>query len=110
MSDEKPAITKEELLKMPLPKLRELGLKLEGLPTDKSVHGMTKDELIRAIASVYKINLEDRPELKVDKRAIKAKIAKLREAQAKARASGDKRMLKILRKRIKRLKRKIRWH
>lgn len=110
MSDERPTITKEELLKMPLPKLRELGLKLEGLPTDKSVHGMTKDELIKAIASVYKISLEDRPELKVDKRAVKAKIAELRAAQAQARASGDKKMIKILRKRIKRLKQKTRWH
>lgn len=109
MSEEKPTVTKEELLKLPLPKLRELGLKLEELPTEKSVHGMTKEELIKAIAGVYKFNLDDRPELKVDKRAVKSKIEKLRAAQIQARAGGDEKKVGILRKRIKRLKQKTRW-
>ncbi|HDH96586.1 MAG TPA: transcription termination factor Rho [Proteobacteria bacterium] len=105
-ADQKPKVTKSELLKMPLPKLREVALGIEGL---EGVHGMTKDELIRKVAAHYKIDLSDRPELQVDTRAIKAKIKELRPLLAEAREKGDKKRAEILRKRIKRLKRKIRW-
>ena len=104
--EQKPKVTKAELLKMPVPKLREVALAIEGL---QGVHGMSKEELIRAIAEHYNIDLSDRPEFQVDTRAIKAKIKELRALLVEVRAQGDKKKAEILRKRIKRLKRKIRW-
>lgn len=106
MAEEEQKISKTELLKLPLPKLREVALKIEGL---QGVHGMNKEELIKVIANTYKIDLTDRPELQVDKRAVKAKIKELRAVLSQVRAMGDKRKVEIVRKRIKRLKHKIRW-
>ena len=105
-AEKKPRVTKAELLKMPLPKLREVALGIKGL---EGVHGMTKDELTRKVAEHYNIDLSDRPGLQVDSRAIKTKIRELRPLLTEAREKGDKKKAEILRKRIKRLKRKIRW-
>jgi len=106
MSEEKQTITKAELLKLPLPKLREVALKIEGL---QGVHGMSKEELIKIIANTYKIDLTDRPELQVDKRAVKAKVKELKAALAQARSGKDKRKTEALKRRVRRLKHKIRW-
>jgi len=74
----------------------------------KGVHGMTKEQILRALCEIKGIPLQEKKEAAVDKSAIKAEIKKLKAARAQAISAKDKAALALVRKKIKRLKRKLR--
>ncbi len=95
-----------DLEKMTTPKLREEALKIEGLT---GVHGMNKEELIRALKAHY--GIKDASSSKgpsATRREIKGKIRELKGARLRAAQSGDRKRATILRKRVRRLKRRLR--
>jgi len=94
---------KETLMKMPVPKLREEALKIEGLA---GVHGMKKAELLEVLFDQYGIEQEIKP--KKDTAALKRSIVELRAEKEKARTAGDKKRVDILRKKIHAVKRQTR--
>jgi hypothetical protein len=100
---------KKELEKMTAVELRELALK--EYPNITGVHAMKKEELIVAIhqargESTKEIKKKKSPvKVKVDKKELKKKIRELQGTKNAALAEGDKKQLRRLRKKIKRLKR-----
>ena len=96
---------KQELFKLTVPKLREEALKIEGLV---GVHGMHKPELIKVLAGHFGLDIEDKKAHMVATGPLKKQARELRAQKAAAKASGDKRRIEALRKKIKLLKRKTR--
>ncbi|MBT8406484.1 MAG: transcription termination factor Rho [Deltaproteobacteria bacterium] len=85
--------------------LREVALGLEGIV---GVHAMNKSELLAAVKKVKGIVDEKKRQTGVDVRTIKLKIRELRSQREVLKETGDKKKMKILRRRINRLKKKTR--
>ena len=100
--------TYEELSAMTVAQLRDLAHEMEG----EEVQGystMHKEELLPKLCQALGIEAHVHHEVVgIDKGAVKAKIAELKQERARALSEGDSRRLKISRRRIRRLKRKIR--
>lgn len=105
MGKKKDQAKKEKPLeKMTAKELRELALTLEGIV---GVHAMNKNELVSAIKEARGI-VEEKSKKAVDVRAIKAKIAELREKKEAAKEAGNKKLADSFRRRISSLKKKTR--
>jgi hypothetical protein len=103
---EKPKGPKEKPLdRMTAKELREMALGLEGIV---GVHAMNKSELVAAIKEAKGIKDEKKRRTSVDVRTIKVKIRELRSQKEALKEAGDKKTMKILRRRINRLKKKTR--
>jgi len=105
-------MTRHELEKMTVVKLREEALKYSELT---GVHGMKKAELVDALARILGLPEEEHhrktikgKKEKPSKQSLKKKVSTLKEKRSEAIAAKDTRALKIARKRIKRLKRTLR--
>jgi hypothetical protein len=104
-------MTRHELEKMTVVKLREEALKYPDLT---GVHGMKKAELIDALAKLMGLSEEEKPKKKVkgkkvDKKGnLKKRIKSLKEKRVEALKAKDAKSLKIVRKKIKCAKRKLR--
>ena len=106
----KEAKEKEEPKAKPLDRmtakeLREVALSLEGIV---GVHAMNKSELLAAVKKAKGIVDEKKRQTSVDVRSIKLKIRELRSQKEVLKETGDKKKMKILRRRINRLKKKTR--
>jgi hypothetical protein len=106
----KEAKEKEEPKAKPLDRmtakeLREVALGLEGIV---GVHAMNKSELLAAVKKAKGIVDEKKRQTSVDVRSIKLKIRELRSQKEVLKETGDKKKMKILRRRINRLKKKTR--
>jgi hypothetical protein len=96
--------------KMTVKELREIALGIEGLT---GVHAMKKDELLQRVKEARGIQDEAPPKKKavkkdLDVKALKGKIARLKQEKAAAREAKDKKQTDILRRRINRLKKMTR--
>ena len=104
-------MTRHELQKMTVVKLREEALKYPDLT---GVHGMKKAELVDALAKLMGLPEEEKTHKKVkvkkgqSKQNLKKTIQGLKEKRAEAIKSKDAKDLKLTRKKIKRLKRALR--
>ena len=99
-------ILTKPLEKMTVKDLRAMALKIPGIT---GVHAMKKDELIAEIKEAKGIT--DEPGQKVAAEYIQQLKNKIKDLKAKkdgAHESGDKRMTKILQRKINRLKKKTR--
>ena len=85
--------------------LREVALGLEGIV---GVHAMNKGELLAAVKKAKGIVDDKKRQTDVDVRIIKQKIRELRSQKEGLTEAGDKKKMKILRRRINRLKKKTR--
>ncbi|MBN1879224.1 transcription termination factor Rho [bacterium] len=105
-------MTYDDLLKLPVTKLREIALTLEVI---QGVHGMNKEQVMQAICSVkgienpYKKEAEKR---KAEARAniieMKAQRKTLRAELAEKKTDMSKDEKKVFRKKIKKLRRETR--
>jgi hypothetical protein len=91
--------------RMTAKELREVALGLEGIV---GVHAMNKSELLAAVKKAKGIVDEKKRQTSVDVRTIKRKIRDLRSQKEAIKEAGDKKKMKILRRRINRLKKKTR--
>jgi hypothetical protein len=91
--------------RMTAKELREVALGLEGIV---GVHAMNKSELLAAVKKAKGIVDEKKRQTSVDVRTIKRKIRELRSQKEAVKEAGDKKKMKILRRRINRLKKKTR--
>lgn len=104
-------MTRHELRKMTVLKLREEALKYPDLT---GVHGMKKEELVEALANILGLPEEERVHKRhkikkqVTKNDIKKEIKALKQKREEAIQAKDGKSLKIVRKRIKRAKRTLR--
>jgi hypothetical protein len=117
MSDEtqeKEAQQEKSLDKMTATELREVAA---GIPEITGAHGMKKDELLAAIKKAK--GIEETVPVKKKKKTttasslmtvkeMKAKIVQLRKEQGEVRQGGDRKQMKIMRRRLNRLKKKTR--
>jgi hypothetical protein len=103
--EEKKEPKAKPLDRMTAKELRELALGLEGIV---GVHAMNKSELVAAIKKAKGIKDEKKRQTSVDVRTIKVKIRELRSQKEALKEAGDKKKMKILRRRINRLKKKTR--
>jgi hypothetical protein len=85
--------------------LEEVALGLEGIV---GVHAMNKSELLAAVKKAKGIVDDKKRQTSVDVRTIKGKIRELRSQKEAMKEAGDKKKIKILRRRINRLKKKTR--
>ncbi|MCG6945131.1 MAG: transcription termination factor Rho [Deltaproteobacteria bacterium] len=104
-SKDKKGPKEKPLDRMTAKELREVALGLEGIV---GVHGMNKGELLAAVKKVKGIKDEKKRQTSVDVRSIKRKIRELRSQKEAVKEAGDKKKIKILRRRINRLKKKTR--
>jgi len=93
------------LERMTVPKLREEALKI---PELSGVRGMSKEELLHAIAAAHKIDLSARRRGASGKSDLKKQIRGLRSQIVEAIRTKQTRDLKKLRRRVKHLKAKTR--
>jgi len=103
-------MTRHELQKMTVVKLREEALKY---PELSGVHGMKKAELIDALAKVFGLPEEEKAPVKkkkaeVSKTSLKSQVKELKQKRAEAIQAKDSKALKLIRKKIKRAKRVLR--
>ncbi|MFA9613169.1 MAG: transcription termination factor Rho, partial [Deltaproteobacteria bacterium] len=91
--------------RMTAKELREVALDLEGIV---GVHAMNKSELLAAVKKAKGIVDDKKRQTSVDVRTIKGKIRELRSQKEATKEAGDKKKMKILRRRINRLKKKTR--
>ena len=117
MSDEtqeKGAQQEKSLDKMTAKELREVAA---GMAEITGAHGMKKDELLAAIkkakgieetAPVKKKKVPTTASEFMNVKAMKAKIVQLRKEQEKIRQDGDRKQMKIMRRRLNRLKKRTR--
>jgi hypothetical protein len=91
--------------KMTVIKLRDEALKI---PSLEGVRGMTKEELIRAIAAARKLDLAGRKRGGAGKSDLKKQLRELRTTVAEAIKAKDSSRVKKLRRHVKRLKRQTR--
>lgn len=89
------------LERMTVVKLREEALKI---PEMSGVRGMNKEELVRAIAAAYKIDLSTRRRGGPEKSTLKKQIRELRGKIAEAIQTKQKTDLRKLRRHVKHLK------
>lgn len=98
----------DELKGMTVVQMREIA---EGLGEHDELHGYTtmhKEELIVALCKAQGIEAHEHHEVVgIDKAAVKAKIRELKEQRAALIEAGDRKQLKVVRRRIRGLKRKI---
>ncbi|MBW1696923.1 MAG: transcription termination factor Rho [Deltaproteobacteria bacterium] len=98
--------TKEKPLdKMTSKELREIA---KEIPDITGVHGMNKEELLKAIMAAKGIKEEKKRKSDTSVRDIKKKIRMLKAQREAALKASDKKMAKIYRRRISRLKKKTR--
>ncbi len=104
--------TYDDLVKLPLPKLREIALSLEVI---QGVHGMNKEQVLNAICTVKEIENPYKKEAERKKAEARASIANLkkqrkamREELEQTKDSLDKNEKKALRKKIRNLRRETR--
>jgi hypothetical protein len=102
---EKKEPKEKPLDRMTAKELREVALGLEGIV---GVHAMNKSELLAAVKKAKGIVDEKKRQTGVDVRSIKVKIRELRSQKEVLKETGDKKKMKILRRRINRLKKKTR--
>jgi hypothetical protein len=102
---EKKGFEEKPLDRMTAKELREVALGLEGIV---GVHGMNKSELLAAVKKAKGIVDDKKRQTSVDVRTIKGKIRELRSQKEATKEAGDKKKMKILRRRINRLKKKTR--
>jgi hypothetical protein len=95
----------KSLEKMTVPKLREEALKIPDL---SGVRGMSKDELVRAIATAHGVDLSTRQRGGGTTSELKRLIHELRESIRSAIAEKDSTRVKRLRRSVRRLKAKTR--
>ncbi len=101
-----PALTAKEIHKMNVPKLKEAALAYGGKIS--GVHGMDKNQLIRALKEINHIPLtEAKRASKIDRGAVKRQIKSLKGMRAQHIESKDGVQLRRVRKRIKALRRKL---
>ena len=88
--------------------LRDIAQRLE----HDALHGystMHKEQLLPALCEALGIEAHEHHEVVgIDKKAVKAQIRELKQERQQALESGDRKRVKIARRRIRRLKRKIR--
>ena len=89
------------LQRMTVIKLREEALKI---PELSGVRGMSKEQLIRALASAHRIDLARRQRGGGDKAELKKQISGLKTQIAESIRSKEKSNLKRLRRQVKQLK------
>lgn len=98
--------TKEKPLeKMTAKELREVAMEI---PEISGVHGMNKPELISAIKKARGIEEEVVKKSDASVREIKKQIKELKQKRAAAIDANDKKLAKVMRRRISRLKKKTR--
>ena len=99
-------MAQKDLSKTTASKLREIALQLGSI---EGVHGMTKRQLIEAIKSAQGA-LAPPPDKKIetDVKALKGQIENLKTEKKTAIVNRDRKAVKDLRKKIKRLKRTTR--
>ena len=102
---EKKGFEEKPLDRMTAKELREVALGLEGIV---GVHAMNKSELLAAVKKAKGIVDDKKRQTSVDVRTIKGKIRELRSQKEAMKEAGDKKKMKILRRRINRLKKKTR--
>jgi hypothetical protein len=102
---EKKEVGEKPLDRMTAKELREVALGLEGIV---GVHAMNKSELLAAVKKAKGIVDDKKRQTSVDVRTIKGKIRELRSQKEAIKEAGDKKKMKILRRRINRLKKKTR--
>ena len=104
-------MTRHELEKMTVGKLREEALKYSELT---GVHGMKKAELINELARIFGLPDEEKAPKKkrvkkgLTKESIKKEIKSLKKKRAEALEAKDSKGLKRIRREIKRSKRELR--
>ena len=103
--EEKKGFGEKPLDRMTAKELREVALGLEGIV---GVHAMNKSELLAAVKKAKGIVDDKKRQTSVDVRTIKGKIRELRSQKEATKEAGDKKKMKILRRRINRLKKKTR--
>jgi hypothetical protein len=103
--EEKKGFGEKPLDRMTAKELREVALGLEGIV---GVHAMNKSELLAAVKKAKGIVDDKKRRMSVDVRTIKGKIRELRSQKEATKEAGDKKKMKILRRRINRLKKKTR--
>ena len=103
--EEKKGFEEKPLDRMTAKELREVALGLEGIV---GVHAMNKSELLAAVKKAKGIVDDKKRQTSVDVRTIKGKIRELRSQKEATKEAGDKKKMKILRRRINRLKKKTR--
>lgn len=105
-AQEGPALTAKEIHKMNVPKLKEAALAYGGKIS--GVHGMDKNQLIRALKEINGIPLiEAKRASQIDRSAVKRQIKTLKGMRAQHIESKDGAQLRRVRKRIKALRRKL---
>ncbi|MCL4233469.1 MAG: hypothetical protein KJ042_03005 [Deltaproteobacteria bacterium] len=97
-------MNKMEILKLPVPKLRDEAHKIPDL---SGISGMNKDQLTRALFEHYGIPLEEAVDIYKDP-AVKTGIRAAKKARAEALAAGDRKKAKILQGKVHGLKRTTR--
>ena len=113
-TQEKETPPEKSLDKMTAKELREVAA---GMAEITGAHGMKKDELLAAIKKAKGIE-ETAPVIKKKKtttasvpmtvKEMKAKIVQLRKEQEELRQDGDRKQMKIMRRRLNRLKKRTR--
>jgi hypothetical protein len=101
----KKGFEEKPLDRMTAKELREVALGLEGIV---GVHAMNKSELLAAVKKAKGIVDDKKRQTSVDVRTIKGKIRELRSQKEAMKEAGDKKKMKIFRRRINRLKKKTR--
>ena len=105
MAKKERAEKKEKPLeKMTTKELKDIALEI---PNISGVHGMNKNELVAEIKEFRGIKDEKKEKI-IDTRAIKQRIASLKEEKVQTIEAGNKKQTDILRKKIGRLKKKTR--
>ena len=95
----------KELEKMTVVKLREEAAKFEDV---KGTHGMPKDQLLDILCEKYKIDRSHHVPKGIGRKAMKTKLKEMRGKLGDVRASGDKKKLRVHRRRVTRLNRRLR--
>ena len=101
-----PVLTAKEIDRMNVPKLKEAALAYGGKIS--GVHGMDKNQLIRALKEINDIPLlEAKRTSKIDRSAVKQQIKTLKNMRDQHIEAKDGVQLKRVRRRIKSLRRKL---
>ena len=95
----------KDLVKLPVPKLREMAM---GHDDIIGASGMGKDELVELLSIKLNIRIPQKKVVGIDKKAIKTEIASLKVKVAAAIEAKDKDQTARLRRKIKLLKRELR--
>lgn len=94
---------KQTLLKLTVVKLREEALKI---PNITGVHGMNKQALLDVLFDQFGIPKDTK--VRKNNSVLKKQIKVIQEQSKEVRATGDKKKIKVMRKRLHDLKRRTR--